>query len=306
MAGERRGAVRTWGTWAVAALVLWCAIPAAAQADPVATIRLDRDGPVTLLVQSKSALNHLGIAVASPAVVPVCTDCLGGEGAQLGAMSAGTEVVVRLTDGQNTYLSTDPLHAKIDQSGGTWRIGFDDSLGDGDFQDLVVTVAVPTLPPPVDNDRDGVSPPADCLDTNSAVHPGAPEIPGNGLDDDCVGGDAFAPITATVVATWNESRKGGVNLRRFEVKGAPPRAQITVRCRGKHCFKTKRLKAGATGGAKLLGKVPRHQRKGTTVDVTITFPNMIGKVRRYEVRRRDMTDGRTLCLPPGATSARKC
>ena len=309
MAGERREAVRIRGTWAagvLAALLLWCALPAAAKADPVPTIRLDRDGPVTLLVQSKSALNVLGIAVASPAIVPLCTDCLGGEGTQLGAMSAGTEVVIRLTDGQNTYLSTDPLHAKIDQSGGTWRIGFDDSLGDGDFQDLVVTVAVPTLPPPVDNDRDGVSPPTDCLDTNSAVHPGAPEIAGNGLDDDCVGGDAFAPITATVVATWNGSRKGGVNLRRFEVKGAPPRAQIAVRCRGRHCFKMRRLKAGSTGAAKLLRKVPRHLRKGTTVDVTITYPNMIGKVRRYEVRKRDMTGGRTLCLPPGAKSARRC
>ena len=110
------------GLWAIVALVLWCAVPARANADPVPTIRLDRDGPVTLLVQSKSALNTLGIDVASPAVVPVCSNCLGGEGAQLGAMSMGTEVVVRLNDGENHYLSTDPLHAKIDQSGGTWRM----------------------------------------------------------------------------------------------------------------------------------------------------------------------------------------
>ncbi len=34
----------------------------------------------------------------------------------------------------------------------------------------------------------------DCLDTNPNVHPGAPERCGNGLDDDCVGGDeACAP-----------------------------------------------------------------------------------------------------------------
>jgi hypothetical protein len=307
MAGGRRGAVRIiWRAWLLAGLVACCVAPAA-KADPVPTIRLDRDGPVTVLVQSKSAAFVLGMAVASPSVVSLCTNCLGAETAQLGPMSIGTEIVLRLTDGQNTYLSTDPLHARIDQSGGTWRIGWDDSNGDGDFQDLVVTVAVPTLPPPVDNDRDGVSPPTDCLDTNSAVHPGAPEIPGNGLDDDCVGGDAFAPITATVVATWNESRKGGVNLTSFEVKGAPPRARITVRCRGRHCgYKTKRLTAGSKGTAKLLGKVPRHQRKGTTLDVTITFPGMIGKVRRYEVSRRKMTSGRTLCLPPGTSSPRRC
>jgi hypothetical protein len=304
--GERQGAVSGLRAAAIAALVLSCVLPAAAQADPVPTIRLDRDGPVTVLVQSKSAANTLGIDVASPAPVTVCGNCLGGESVQLGAMQAGTELVLRLNDGQNHYLSTDPLHAHIDQTGGTWRIGWDDSLGDAVFQDLVVTVAVPTLPPPVDNDRDGVSPPTDCLDTNSAVHPGAPEIPGNGLDDDCVGGDALARVAATVTTKWNQYRKGGVRLSRLEVKDAPPNAQITVRCRGKHCFKTRTLHAGPTGAAKLLGKVPRRQRPHTTIDVIISFPNMIGKVRRYEVRKRDMTDGRTLCLPPGAKHAARC
>ena len=33
---------------------------------------------------------------------------------------------------------------------------------------------------------------------------------------------------------------------------------------------------------------------------------MIGKVRRYDVRKRDMTDGRTLCLLPGARNATRC
>ena len=86
--------------------------PAAASADPVPTITLDRDGPVTLLVQSKSAFNILGIAVTSPTIAPVCADCRGGETAQLGPYSRGTEIVLRLEDGQKTFLSSDPLHAE--------------------------------------------------------------------------------------------------------------------------------------------------------------------------------------------------
>jgi Ca2+-binding RTX toxin-like protein len=45
----------------------------------------------------------------------------------------------------------------------------------------------------VDGDGDGISPPADCNDGNAAVKPGATEVPGNGLDDDCAGGDAQNP-----------------------------------------------------------------------------------------------------------------
>ena len=281
-------------------------MPARAAADPVPTITLDRDGPVTLLVQSKSALNVLNVAVTSPLIQPVCTDCKGGEALALGAMSKGTEIVLRLQDGEKTFLSTDPAHARIDQSGGTWRIGWDDAYSDGDFEDLVVTLAVPTLPPPVDRDGDGVSPPTDCLDTNSAVHPGAPEVPGNGIDDDCVGGDAPTKIAAVVTVKWEQHRAGGVRLKRFEVKDAPAGAQIVVRCRGKRCFKQRTTRASATGTAKLASRVPRRIRPGWTIDVIVTAPNMIGKVRRYDVRKRDMTDGRTLCLLPGARHASRC
>jgi formylglycine-generating enzyme required for sulfatase activity len=48
--------------------------------------------------------------------------------------------------------------------------------------------------PGQDQDGDGFSPPADCDDTNSDIHPDAPEIPGNNIDENCDGRVASPPV----------------------------------------------------------------------------------------------------------------
>jgi hypothetical protein len=42
---------------------------------------------------------------------------------------------------------------------------------------------------------------ADCNDTNAAVHPGAANICGNGLDEDCSGADALCAVAAPAPST---------------------------------------------------------------------------------------------------------
>ena len=58
------------------------------------------------------------------------------------------------------------------------------------------------------------SPRTDCDDTRSSVHPGATEVCGNGLDDDCVGGDEVCPCTSHWACTeWSACSCSNVQTR---------------------------------------------------------------------------------------------
>jgi hypothetical protein len=67
---------------------------------------------------------------------------------------------------------------------------------------VTVTLTGKELPPlPVDRDGDGFDETADCDDKNGDVNPGMPEIPGNGLDDDCNPATPDALPAASLVCT---------------------------------------------------------------------------------------------------------
>ncbi len=50
-----------------------------------------------------------------------------------------------------------------------------------------------TVNPPPDSDADGSPDHADCDDANAGIRPGANDVPGNGVDEDCSGADAQSP-----------------------------------------------------------------------------------------------------------------
>src|SRR5437763_769967 len=75
-------------------------------------------------------------------------------------------------------------------------------------------------PAPVDADHDGYSPPADCDDTDSHVHPGAPEVPNDGIDQDCNGADAAGRLTAVVSNSFVATRRS-TRVARLRVTDAP-------------------------------------------------------------------------------------
>ena len=163
-------------------------------------------------------------------------------------------------------------------------------------------------PSPTDPDRDGDGFPAsrDCADNNATVWPGAPEIPGNGIDDDCVGGDAPARITAVVTNDW-KVRGSRTFVRALRVTDAPTDAKVELRCLGRRCRFAKRTKSvDAKGSANLRPFLRRPLRPLMTIEVRITAPNSIGKVARYRIRRGQLPAKERLCLPPSAKKPERC
>ena len=73
-----------------------------------------------------------------------------------------------------------------------------------------------------DRDADGINAPIDCDDLRADVHPGAGDVPDDGVDQDCAGGDATTP-TATATASsaprTATTRRAKVNPGATEIPG---------------------------------------------------------------------------------------
>lgn len=65
-----------------------------------------------------------------------------------------------------------------------------DSLGNSSSLTRMISVVGPPPPCGEDCDGDGYPAPVDCDDSRAALNPGAADTPGDGVDQDCVGGDA--------------------------------------------------------------------------------------------------------------------
>jgi hypothetical protein len=172
----------------------------------------------------------------------------------------------------------------------------------------------PTNPPPptdpgtpdVDGDLDNVSPPTDCDDTNSKIYPGAPEVVGDSLDQDCSGADVAGKVSA-LVSFDSRSTSKSTKFRMIKVADAPAGASVLVTCTGKRkgCPKSRTFTTSAKGSVSLTRMFRKRLRVGAKVSVSVTTPNAVGKVRELTIRPRKVK-GKTLCLAPGAVDPAKC
>jgi hypothetical protein len=163
----------------------------------------------------------------------------------------------------------------------------------------------------INPDRDGdASPrPVDCDDGNAAISPRSRERPGNGVDEDCSGlADPFPTIESPVRNAFLVFA-AFTRVSRLAVHDVPAGAKITVTCRGRGCpFRSKRRAARRAQRKIDLVKPLRRAslRPKSVLEVRVTAPQTIGKVVRFEIRRRAAPTSEALCLPPGKRRPEAC
>jgi hypothetical protein len=272
-----------------------------------------RTGAVTLRLDGAAASGEAGEADTIGADVEGAYGGAGGDtiiGNNVGnrlrgsggndAIKGGTgEHSIEGHEGDDTIDSRDGRFDSIDCGAGT-----DTLLADAG--DTAVNCEVAP-----DRDGDGTLNEQDCAPDNAAIHPGAGEIVGNAVDEDCKGGPQYLRVSASL--SYSTARRGNTakftKLTLNEIKAGDT---IEVRCTGgkrKACPFTKKTQTGKAGKAKvnLLALMKqRYLKLNAVLEVRVTRPNEIGRVLRLKVGKRGAIKSEPLCLPVGTTKPAKC
>jgi hypothetical protein len=168
------------------------------------------------------------------------------------------------------------------------------------------------LTPGHDRDRDGILNSADCKPDDPSVHPGAPDRPNNGVDEDCQGGDASYQRIMSKADLDVRHVAGYAKVTALSVRSVPAGARVQVRCSGASCpFRRARTRTFPRGrrAASLLTAKLRAARitPRTTLEVRITGSRRIGSVQSFRFRRAGRDPAKlTRCLVPGSSRPTRC
>ncbi len=187
-----------------------------------------------------------------------------------------------------------------------------DAIGNTDPTPAVRTFTLATgLATLVDADHDGFPESLDCDDHAAGTHPGAAELPGNGIDENCDAVKApFAQVRGNaVLATLFE--RTATRLKTLKVSDLAAGDTVSLACRGRGCRRSTRATFVVKRDTRLLD-VSHHVRgvrlkKGAVVEVRVAHPGFIARIIRFTIKHYgDVPVRSALCQAPGAKRPGRC
>jgi hypothetical protein len=169
----------------------------------------------------------------------------------------------------------------------------------------------PPPPPPGDADHDGVAAPLDCNDNDPKIRPGAKDVPGDKIDQDCNGRDAPFPLLRRTIEAFSATYPLGryTTFTSMTVKPVRPGDRLKLTCKGPGCEMSKKTIKVRKKARKL--SLLRHLkgaklRKGAVVQLRITHAGTIGRVGKWQIRAPKTPKSTRTCLRPGAKKPSRC